>query len=49
MESFDKIYNFYKKCRFTIMKINCDKEFKSALDIWYMKQEPIVKANYANS
>ena len=49
IESFDEMYNFYKEYRFIRMKINCNKEFKSALDIWHMKQELMIKANYANS
>lgn len=45
IESFHEMYNFYKACGFIIMKINCDKEFKSALYIWRVKQDLIVKEN----
>ena len=37
IESFDKMHDFCKKCRFEIMKISYNKEFKLALDIWHVK------------
>ena len=43
------MHNFYKEYGFTIIKVNYDKELKLALDTWHDKQEPIIKANHANS
>ena len=49
IDYFEEMCNFCEECGFTIMKINCDKEFKPTLDIWCLKKEPIIKANYTNS